>query len=78
MDAKQDNLKPVVIDDPFLTVARAAEYLGLVDAVKHPGQCIRRLIRTRQLRAARISDRWMVRVSWLDAYIKANMSEVAT
>lgn len=78
MNANQDNPEQqVVIDDPFLTVAKAAEYLGLDDAVKHPAQAVRALIRKRRLRAARVSDRWMVRHSWLEAYITTNMHGVA-
>ena len=77
MNANQDNSEQVDIADPFFTVARAAEYLGLVDAVKHPAQAVRALIRKERLRATHICGRWMIRRSWLEEYINAKMSEVA-
>ena len=67
--------EPPIIEDPFFDAEGAAEYLGLT-VLKHPGQAIRALIRKRRLRAARVSDRWMVRRSWLEEYIAANTHEL--
>lgn len=61
--------------DPFLSVDQTAEYLGLPSVVKHPAQAVRALIRKRRLQAARISDRWMIRRSWIEAYISENIHE---
>ena len=63
--------------DPFLSVDQTAEYLGLPAVVKHPAQAVRALIRKRRLQAARISDRWMIRQSWLERYISEHTHEAA-
>ena len=69
------NPEQPTIEDPFYGADGAAEYLGLT-MLKHPAQAVRALIRKRRLRATRISDRWLIRRSWLEEFVAANIHEV--
>ncbi len=64
--------------DPLYDASGAAEYLGLVGAVKHPGQAVRSLCRKRHIRSTKVAGKVMVRQSWLEAYINANVREGAS
>jgi excisionase family DNA binding protein len=53
------------------TLSEAAEYLGLGRDHADPMSCIRYLIRSRQLRAAKVGKTWRIRKSWVDEFIVA-------
>ena len=56
--------------DRLLSLDEAAEYLGLADGRKNPGECVRWLCRKRRIKFAKIGKRIRIRRQWLEAYIE--------
>lgn len=55
--------------DPLYSPTGAAEYLGLVDVVRHPAQAVRSLCRKRYLKSTKVCGKVAIRRSWLEAYL---------
>ena len=55
--------------DPLFSATTAAEYLGLGEVVRHPGQSIRRLCRLGKIASTRVAGEVMIRKSAPDAYL---------
>jgi excisionase family DNA binding protein len=57
--------------EDFLTLGEVAQYLRLEEDHRDGISAVRYLIRSRQLRAAKVGKTWRIRKSWVDEFIAA-------
>ena len=63
--------------DPLLDTRAASTYLGLTGVVRQPAQAVRALCRKRRIKSTIVAGKIMIRQSWLEAYIRANVREAS-